>query len=232
MNKNTFVTSALIIIALSAALLLFFSSRNDNVVINNPSTPSSITYKNTDYGFDFSLPSTWQGYSVIKDTWTGTVLTNTTAQSGPKLIMRNPKWTASAPYEDIPVLVFTLSQWNTYLAEKFSISAAPIQARELGRNNVYVFALPPRWDFDYSLGYKEAQDIILGKPLSPFNIGVTGMPHGKLNINLICERAISYMRFVDVKSSDVFVADCKAGKHPEVIEKYKLDMNLGKGTTI
>ena len=71
---------------------------------------TSITYKNTDYGFNFTLPIDWQGYTVIKDTWNGTVLTNASAQTGPKLFIRNPKWTASAPYEDLPILVFTISR--------------------------------------------------------------------------------------------------------------------------
>lgn len=55
---------------------------------------------------------------------------------------------------------------------------------------------------------------------------------GKLNINVVCENALSYMSFPDGASADKFVADCKEGKHPEVIEKYKADMNLGDGATI
>lgn len=50
---------------------------------------------------------------------------------------------------------------------------------------------------------------------------------GKLDINAVCEGALSYMTFPDGASADAFVADCKEGKHPEVIEKYKADMNLG-----
>jgi hypothetical protein len=40
------------------------------------------------------------------------------------------------------------------------------------------------------------------------------------------------MTFVDGKSADAFVAECKEGKRPEVIEKYKTDMNLGDGAEI
>jgi hypothetical protein len=57
-------------------------------------------------------------------------------------------------------------------------------------------------------------------------------PNVKLNINVVCESALSYMTFPDAKSADAFVADCKEGKHPEVIEHYKAQMNLGDGATI
>ncbi len=58
------------------------------------------------------------------------------------------------------------------------------------------------------------------------------VPMGKLNINVVCESALSYMTFTDGASADAFVAECKEGKHPEVIERYKADMNLGDGATI
>ena len=62
--------------------------------------------------------------------------------------------------------------------------------------------------------------------------GDTPMPQGKLNINVVCEGALAYMSFPDGASAEAFVAECKEGKHPEVIEKFKKDMNLGDGATI
>ena len=132
---------------------------------------SSVTYTNNQYGFNFTLPTDWNGYSVVTNTWSGNPLnSSTSAQTGPKLLLRNPNWTDSNHYEDIPVLVFTLAQWNSYVAGNFAVSAAPIAASELGRNNTYVFALPPRWDFDYSTGYQEADTIVQSNPLQAFNI--------------------------------------------------------------
>jgi hypothetical protein len=55
---------------------------------------------------------------------------------------------------------------------------------------------------------------------------------GKLDINVVCESALSYMTFPDGESAAKFVAECKEGKHPEVIERYKADMNLGDGAAI
>ena len=138
--------------------------------VPNPNT-APVTYKNNDYGFTFTLPADWDGYTIVKNTWNGNnLVATTTKQTGVTLLIRNPKWTSATHYEDIPVMVFTIAQWNSYAAGNYAVSAAPISATELGRNNRYVFALPPRWDFDYSLGYQEAESIVQSNPLHPFNL--------------------------------------------------------------
>ncbi len=55
---------------------------------------------------------------------------------------------------------------------------------------------------------------------------------GKLDINVVCEGALAYMTFSDGAAAEKFVADCKEGKYPEVIERYKADMGLGDGAAI
>ncbi|MDE2399802.1 MAG: hypothetical protein KGL67_02215 [Patescibacteria group bacterium] len=131
---------------------------------------SSVTYTNNDYGFTFSLPDDWKGYSVVKSTWDGTSQANTKVATGATLLIRNPNWTAEKHYEDIPIMIFTIKQWNSYIAGDFYTGAAPINASELARNNLYVFALPPRWNYDFSEGYQEAENILNTKPLHPFNL--------------------------------------------------------------
>lgn len=54
----------------------------------------------------------------------------------------------------------------------------------------------------------------------------------KINIDAVCQGALAYMTFPDSKSADVFVTECKEGKHPEVIEHYKAQLNLGDGAAI
>lgn len=54
----------------------------------------------------------------------------------------------------------------------------------------------------------------------------------KINIDVVCQGALAYMTFKDGASADAFVAECKEGKHPEVIERFKADMNLGDGAQI
>lgn len=51
-------------------------------------------------------------------------------------------------------------------------------------------------------------------------------PSAKININAVCEGALAYMTFPDGASAATFVAECKEGKHPEVIEQYKANLNL------
>ncbi|MFM2357679.1 MAG: hypothetical protein RJA61_416 [Candidatus Parcubacteria bacterium] len=55
---------------------------------------------------------------------------------------------------------------------------------------------------------------------------------GKINIDVVCEQALTYMSFPDAKSAEVFVAECKEGKYPEVIEQYKASLNLGEDVAI
>lgn len=186
----TLALTIVLVVVLAVAIYLSYFKSTPTPPTTSPDTSSAtqLIYKNTKYGFTFDLPLSWQGYSVITDMWKGNSLVQTTSpnststqneskgepkdesESGPKLILRNPKWTASAPYEDLPILIFTTAQWNAYTAEQFSIGAAPIKATELARNTTYVFALPARWNFDYSLGYEEAQDIMNGSPLRAFEV--------------------------------------------------------------
>lgn len=63
-------------------------------------------------------------------------------------------------------------------------------------------------------------------------ISVDNRLSGKLNINVVCEEALIYMTFENGEKADQFVAECKEGKHPDVIEKYKERMGLGDGATI
>jgi len=71
--------------------------------------------------------------------WRWTSVSHT---QGPRLSIRHPQWTQAQPRQDIPILLFTLDQWNSLQKEEFSIGAAPMGPKELGRNSKYVFALP------------------------------------------------------------------------------------------
>ncbi len=235
MKSNKTISVLIVVVSLMALVLVGYSlsgKNNEIVPVSEPTASStSVVYSNTDFGFNFSLPESWQGYSVISSTWEGNPLTVTgTKQSGNKLLIRNPKWTSTVPYQDIPVIIFTVEQWNSYQAENFSVSAAPILASELGRNNLYVFALPARWNFDYSEGYIEAENIVKSNPLKSFD--VENNVSGKLNINFVCENALSYMSFTDSTDAEKFVSECIEGEHPKVIEKYKAELNIDNGAVI
>ncbi len=126
-------------------------------------------YTNTTYGFTFTLPIDWEGYTVSNDVWTGDPIGDNLGghpyATGTVISIHNPKSTAANPYQDIPIMVFTLQQWKDLLAEKFHIGAAPIGPSEIGRNSKYVFALPARYNFAYPMGYEEVDQIMQSNPL-------------------------------------------------------------------
>lgn len=172
-NTKTFLLFLIAIVILGLFIYSFKNKDSNTIKVNDavPISTNSIVYTNNELGFNFNLPETWKGYTVANTIWEGNPLkTGITKQTGNKLIIRNPKWTIDTPYEDIPIMVFSLKQWDSYNAEDFSVSAAPVTATELGRNNVYVFALPPRWNFDNRQGYEEALSIVQSKPLKAFNL--------------------------------------------------------------
>lgn len=132
----------------------------------------TIIYKNTQYNFSFTMPATWKGYSIVTDKWEGRALkgpeSGKIVQTGPIILIRHPQWTAQKPRQDIPIMVFTIGQWNALKNEEFSVGAAPIPPTELGRNSTYVFALPARYNYAFLPGYDEVQEILAKNPLKAF----------------------------------------------------------------
>lgn len=133
----------------------------------------SIIYENEEYGFDFSLPETWKGYSIVTDKWEEVSMSADTAdtvETGPVIYIMHPLYTAENPRQDIPVMIFTLEQWDALSEGEFHIGAAPIGPKELGRNSRYVFALPARYNFAFPTGYEEVESILEKDPLKTFEI--------------------------------------------------------------
>ncbi|MDR6555070.1 copper amine oxidase N-terminal domain-containing protein [Paenibacillus qinlingensis] len=128
---------------------------------------SQTVYENTQYGFRFTLPDSWKGYTIVTDKWEGLSDTQGEKISGASLSIRHPQWTAEQPRQDIPIFVFTVDQWNQLQQDKVHIGAAPIGPSELTRNDKYVFALPARYNFAYPDGYQEVEDILKSNPIQP-----------------------------------------------------------------
>lgn len=126
----------------------------------------SIKYLNKQYGFSFNLPKSWNKYSIVTDKWEGRSLNEgKVTETGPLLSIRHPLWTKKNPRQDIPLMVFTLSQWKLVENEKLAVSAAPIGPTEICRNSKYVFALPARYNFAFDTGYEEVEDIMKSNPI-------------------------------------------------------------------
>ncbi len=130
----------------------------------------TIVYQNTKYGFSFSLPQTWQGYTIVSEEWEGYSLvdgapSSSPAETGVIMNIRHPQWNSQNQRQDIPIMVLTLDQWQSLQREEFHIGAAPMNPSELGRNTEYVFALPARYNYAFLPGYEEVEDIIKSSPL-------------------------------------------------------------------
>lgn len=133
---------------------------------------TSTEYRNAQYGFSFSLPLSWEGYSIVTEQWEGFFPNNTNEPNqgdapgyGPEILIRHPEWTASNPRQDIPIMVFTPAEWDLVQQGKLTIGAAPIPPSELGRNTTYVFALPARYNYAFPTGYEDVEKILAGNPL-------------------------------------------------------------------
>jgi len=155
-------------LALLSLLIGLFVGCTPSVTKPLPTTQptESLEYQNTEYGFSFSLPVSWKGYSIITDTWRGYDNGNSdiTVEQGPIISIRYPLWTSENPYQDIPIMVFTLSQWNSLKQGNYSVSAGGIYT-ELGRNAKYVFALYSRYNFAVLPGMEDVKTILEGNPL-------------------------------------------------------------------
>lgn len=154
-------------------ITLTVEKEKDSWLITSYEYDEKTDYINPQYGFNFALPESWQGYTVITDQWQGTSLVSLATEdnpTGPLISIRHPLWTEANQRQDIPIMVFTLAQWNSLQQGEFSVGAAPIGPRELGRNNQYIFALPARYNFAFPTGYEEVEEILENKPLTTFAV--------------------------------------------------------------
>ena len=128
-----------------------------NARMGPPDLP--VRYHNVQYDFDFFLPASWHGYSVVTQQWGKN---RGVAENGPMLVLRHPRWTASDPYQDIPVLVFTRGQWDALHHGKLwpSVYAGGVMD-EMLHNQKYVLGISSRYNANDSVkGWKEATGIV------------------------------------------------------------------------
>lgn len=130
-----------------------------------------VVYHNTQFGFDFKLKDSWEGYQILSDVWEGTAVEGThqgeIVETGVKIIIRHPGWSDKKPYQDIPIMVFTYDQWDKVQDEKISLGAAPIGPSWLGSNSKYVFALPARYNFGFALGTQQVDKMLNNNSFIP-----------------------------------------------------------------
>lgn len=171
-KKMTIILIAFILVVIVAAYYMETNRKSkqapEQPATDNAAPDQTVKYINSDYGFEFDLPAGWKGYSVVVEKWESYIYSDagqTLVAEGPQISIRHPQWTEQAPRQDIPIMIFTISQWNDMQADKFHIGAAPINPSELGRNDKFVFALPARYNFAFLPGYEEVEKILEGNPL-------------------------------------------------------------------
>lgn len=136
----------------------------DDVQLGEYEQPEAVSFINNEYGFRINLPDSWRNYTVVTEQWEGNSLEagnrGKQIETGTIIMIRHPLWTAEKPRQDIPIMVFTKDQWNLLQEEKFSVGAAPMAPKELGKNSKYVFALPARYNYAFPEGFEEVEDIL------------------------------------------------------------------------
>jgi len=165
MSRPGTVQLALILL-IAVAEPLVSQNQAPNMTDSRRSANATIAYVNRQFGFRFSLPADWKGYTVVMSQWSADRAL--AGVRGPILSLRNPHWTQANPWQDIPIMIFTPSQWSYVSDGRASVSPAPYDPGEIGRNKKYVFAIPPRYNLDEDPGYREVIEILNGHPLHPF----------------------------------------------------------------
>ncbi len=136
--------------------------------------PGWVEYRNNEFGLAFKLPQSWDGYSIITGQWEGYPMGGQGGdanefETGAMIQIRHPQWTEETPRQDVPIMVFTLEQWQS-LQKGSSILGAPMNPTELGRNDGYVFALPARYNYSFPEGYEEVEQILESDPIRTFDV--------------------------------------------------------------
>jgi hypothetical protein len=126
--------------------------------LNAPNHPSGLPlrYHNAQYDFTFFLPASWRGHSVLVEQWVSSY--PAAPEHGPIIVLRHPQWTASNPCQDIPILVFTRSQWEAHRGD-LGIGAGGVEY-EIGHNAKYVFGIHSRFNWGELKGWEEADAMI------------------------------------------------------------------------
>jgi hypothetical protein len=158
MNKNKILIAFLLIILASAVIFVsanfFFKQKALAPVVETPlvSTSTELIYKNDAYSFTMNLQKDWTGYSA----------STSAIKFGNSVTLRHPLWTKENPRMDIPVLVYTVEQWDKWVKTDFEgyPTASPIGPTERGRNIRYVFATAPRYNFSFLTGFEGVEDIL------------------------------------------------------------------------
>jgi|HubBroStandDraft_6_1064221.scaffolds.fasta_scaffold290007_3 hypothetical protein len=146
---------------------LLLASGCSSVKVSNQSAGLPLGYHNARYDLTFYLPPSWRNYSVSieqvdDERYSPAEDKLIIVGHTPMITLRHPQWRDDAPYQDIPILVFTRSQWDALNHGQLWPSAyAGGVMDELWHSRRFVFAISSRYNAaDEVKGWKEAADIV------------------------------------------------------------------------
>jgi hypothetical protein len=119
------------------------------------------------YGFKMTLPGDWTGMEIIEnnreiiEVETGKII-----DYAPVYVFRHPLWSKEKPRQDIPLEIYTISQWQKIQSGLYSVSAAPMAPTEIYRNKSYIFTVPARYNYAHQEGWQEVDEILKNNPIS------------------------------------------------------------------
>ena len=154
-----------ILIPLSAIVVLLAGCASMDVASRPSGLP--VRYHSARYDLTFYLPASWRDYSVWvqqldDERYSPAEDRQVIVGHTPMITLRHPQWQASAPYQDIPILVFTRAQWDALHHGKLwpSIFAGGVMD-ELWHSQRFVFAMSSRYNAaDEVRDWKEVTEIV------------------------------------------------------------------------
>ncbi len=138
---------------------------------------SLVQYKNSQYGFVFSMPLTWKGYFVSEEKWKGVNRTGESGGStvrGPLIVISRPPEGSENQASRIVIFVLTLKEWNEFSNGEFRMGTARHGLVKVGNNKRYIFAVPESYfdktSFDKTSGdFTEIRQIFEDNPFEVRN---------------------------------------------------------------
>ncbi len=260
MKKITIAVMAIALFGVGVYSYLKINEKSTDAETQQPWASNLQTYSNSELGLEFRYPTGPNGYVLEEKTpasnkanllKTITLLRSEDA----KRLQANPSEAGEGPAV-IAISVFTNGnkqfplQWarqhtdySTYtlkIGEDIEgviggANALGYAADGLYRSDNFVVAhgnlmymFTGQFENTNSPIRKDFKTLTESVKFIPTNTGTSA----KINIDIVCQDALSYMSFPDGAAADAFVKECKEGKRPEVIEKYKKDNGLGDGAAI
>jgi hypothetical protein len=143
------------------------ATNGNSAKVSSEHSDLPLRYDDARYGLTFSLPASWRGYSVSTEQLKGMRYSPTESRQTvvgriPLITLRHPQWHVDAPYQDIPILIFTRAQWDAlHRGELWPSSFAGGTMYELWHDERSVFAMSSRYNAaDEVSGWKEVANIL------------------------------------------------------------------------